>query len=191
MADYAVINPATGETLREYPTISDDELRDAIGRADSAHSEWTRSSTVEERAAVIRRVGELHSEKRRELAEIIVREMGKPIEQALGEVDFCRAIYDYYADNGPSLLADEPITLLDGNGSALVRRSSYGLLLGIMPWNYPYYQVARFAGPNLVIGNTILLKHAPQCPESALAMELIFHEAGVPKDAYINIFATN
>ena len=191
MADYAVINPATGETLREYPTISDDELRDAIGRADNAHSEWTRSSTVEERAAVIRRVGELHSEKRRELAEIIVREMGKPIEQALGEVDFCRAIYDYYADNGPSLLADEPITLLDGNGSALVRRSSYGLLLGIMPWNYPYYQVARFAGPNLVIGNTILLKHAPQCPESALAMELIFHEAGVPKDAYINIFATN
>jgi succinate-semialdehyde dehydrogenase / glutarate-semialdehyde dehydrogenase len=183
MADYAVINPATGETLREYPTISDDELRDAIGRADRAHSEWTRSSTVEERAAVIRRVGELHSEKRRELAEIIVREMGKPIEQAVGEVDFCRAIYDYYADNGPSLLADEPIKLLDGNGSALVRRSSYGLLLGIMPWNYPYYQVARFAGPNLVIGNTILLKHAPQCPESALAMELIFHEAGVPEDA--------
>ena len=191
MADYAVINPATGETVREYPTISDDELRDAIGRADRAHSEWTRSSTVEERAAVIRRVGELHSEKRQELAEIIVREMGKPIEQSLGEVDFCRAIYDYYADNGPSLLADEPIKLLDGNGSALVRRSSYGLLLGIMPWNYPYYQVARFAGPNLVIGNTILLKHAPQCPESALAMELIFHEAGVPKDAYINIFATN
>ena len=181
MADYAVINPATGETVREYPTISDDELRDAIGRADKAHSEWTRSSTVEERAAVIRRVGELHSEKRQELAEIIVREMGKPIEQSLGEVDFCRAIYDYYADNGPSLLADEPIKLLDGNGSALVRRSSYGLLLGIMPWNYPYYQVARFAGPNLVIGNTILLKHAPQCPESALAMELIFHEAGVPE----------
>ena len=60
-----------------------------------------------------------------------------------------------------------------------------------MPWNYPYYQVARFAGPNLVVGNTILLKHAPQCPESALAMEQIFHEAGIPKDAYINIFATN
>jgi succinate-semialdehyde dehydrogenase / glutarate-semialdehyde dehydrogenase len=191
MADYAVINPATGETLREYPTISDGELGDAIGRADRAHSEWTRSSTVEGRAAVIRRVGELHSEKRQTLAEIIVREMGKPIEQALGEVDFCRAIYDYYADNGPSLMADEPITLLDGNGSALVRRGSYGLLLGIMPWNYPYYQVARFAGPNLVIGNTILLKHAPQCPESALAMEQIFHEAGVPKDGYINIFATN
>ena len=191
MADYAVINPATGETVREYATIGDDELRDAIARADRAHGDWARSSTVEERAALIRRVGELHSDKRRELAEIIVREMGKPIEQALGEVDFCRAIYDYYADNGPSLMADEPIKLLDGDGSALVRRSSYGVLLGIMPWNYPYYQVARFAGPNLMIGNTILLKHAPQCPESALAMEQIFHDAGIPRDAYINIFASN
>ncbi|HEY2319129.1 MAG TPA: NAD-dependent succinate-semialdehyde dehydrogenase [Solirubrobacteraceae bacterium] len=190
MADYAVINPATGETVREYPTIGDDELRDAIARADQAHSEWA-SSTVEERAAAIRRVAEIHTAKRQELAEIIVREMGKPIEQALGEVDFAAAIYEYYADNGPSLMADEPIKLLDGDGSALIRRSSYGLLLGIMPWNYPYYQVARFAGPNLVVGNTILLKHAPQCPESALAMEQIFHEAGIPTDAYINIFATN
>ena len=81
---------------------------------------------------------------------------------------------------------------LGGDGSAFVRRSSVGVLLGIMPWNYPYYQVARFAGPNLVIGNTILLKHAPQCPESAAAMEEIFHEAaGFPTDAYINIYATN
>ncbi len=146
---------------------------------------------MEDRAAAIRRVGEIHTEKRQELAEIIVREMGKPIEQALGEVDFSAAIYEYYADNGPSFMADEPIELLEGDGSAVVRRSAYGLLLGIMPWNYPYYQVARFAGPNLVVGNTILLKHAPQCPESASAMEQIFHDAGVPKDAYINIFATN
>ena len=106
--------------------------------------------------------------------------MGKPIEQALGEVDFAAAIYEFYADNAEKLLADEPIELLAGEGSAVVRRSSLGVLLGIMPWNYPYYQVARFAGPNLVIGNTILLKHAPQCPESAEAMEQIFHEAGLP-----------
>jgi succinate-semialdehyde dehydrogenase / glutarate-semialdehyde dehydrogenase len=191
MADYEVVNPATGETVREYPTITDDELRDAIGRADRAHADWAASSTAEDRAATIRRVGEIHSERGEELAEIIVREMGKPMRQALGEVAFSAAIYTYYADNGPSLTADEPIELLAGAGSAVVRRSSYGLLLGIMPWNYPYYQVARFAGPNLMIGNTILLKHAPQCPESALAMEQIFHEAGVPEDAYITIFATN
>ncbi len=191
MADYEVVNPATGETVREYQTITDDELRDAIGRADRAHADWAASSTVEDRVALIRRVGEIYNERREELAEIIVREMGKPMRQALGEVAFSAAIYTYYADNGPSLMADEPIELLAGAGSAMVRRSSYGLLLGIMPWNYPYYQVARFAGPNLMIGNTILLKHAPQCPESALAMERIFHEAGVPEDAYVNIFATN
>jgi succinate-semialdehyde dehydrogenase/glutarate-semialdehyde dehydrogenase len=90
-----------------------------------------------------------------------------------------------------SLMADEEIEPAEGGGSAVVRRSSYGLLLGIMPWNYPYYQVARFAAPNLAIGNTILLKHAPQCPESAAAMEELFHEAGFPQDAYINIYATN
>ncbi|MGH2889855.1 MAG: NAD-dependent succinate-semialdehyde dehydrogenase [Solirubrobacteraceae bacterium] len=191
MADYAVVNPATGETVKEYPTISDADLKEAIARADRAFREWSSSTTVQERADMIRRVGELHGQQRERLGEIIVREMGKPIEQAMGEVDFCVAIYDFYADNGVKLLADEPIELLDGAGSAIVRRSPYGPLLGIMPWNYPYYQVARFAGPNLVIGNTILLKHAPQCPESAAAIEQIFHEAGFPKDAYINIYATN
>jgi succinate-semialdehyde dehydrogenase / glutarate-semialdehyde dehydrogenase len=190
MSDYAVVDPATGETLKTYPTITDDELQGAIGRAHAAHSSW-KDLTVEERAAIIGRVGELHMERKQELGEIITREMGKPIEQAVGEAEFAGAIYQYYAENGPKLLADEPIELLEGEGSALVRRSSIGVLLGIMPWNYPYYQVARFAGPNLVIGNTILLKHAPQCPESAAAMEQIFHEAGVPADAYINIYATN
>jgi succinate-semialdehyde dehydrogenase / glutarate-semialdehyde dehydrogenase len=191
MSQYAVVNPATGERVREYPTISDADLDAAIGRADAAHRQWSGSSTVEERAALVRRVGELHTERRQHLGEIIVREMGKPIEQALGEVDFCVAIYDFYADNAAKLLADEPIDLLEGEGSAFVRRSSYGVLLGIMPWNYPYYQVARFAGPNLVIGNPILLKHAPQCPESAEAIEQMFHDAGFPPDAYINIYATN
>jgi succinate-semialdehyde dehydrogenase / glutarate-semialdehyde dehydrogenase len=191
MSDYAVVNPATGETIKTYPTISDEALDAAIGRADAAHRSWSRSSTVQERAKLIRRVAELHNERKQELGEIIVREMGKPIEQATGEVEFSAAIYEFYADNAEKLMADEPIELLDGEGSAFVRRSSVGVLLGIMPWNYPYYQVARFAGPNLVVGNTILLKHAPQCPESAEAMEQIFQEAGFPADAYINIYATN
>jgi acyl-CoA reductase-like NAD-dependent aldehyde dehydrogenase len=170
-----------GQKLKTYPTISDEDLKAAIGRAYEAHRSWNASTTAEDRAALIGRVAELHTERREELANIIVREMGKPIEQALGEVDFCVAIYQFYADNALELLADEPIKLLDGEGSAFVRKSSYGVLLGIMPWNYPYYQVARFAGPNLVIGNTVLLKHAPQCPESAAAMEQIFHDAGVPR----------
>ena len=170
MSTYAVVNPATGEKVKEYPEIGDAELRAAIDRAAEASRTWSVSSTVAERAALVRSVGELHSERRQPLAEIIVREMGKPIEQALMEVDFAGEIYGYYADSAEALMADEPIELLGGEGTALVRRSSFGVLLGIMPWNFPYYQVARFAGPNMVIGNPILLKHAPQCPESAEAI---------------------
>jgi succinate-semialdehyde dehydrogenase/glutarate-semialdehyde dehydrogenase len=191
MSTYAVVNPATGETIKEYPEISDDELRAAIDRCDQASKSWPSSSTVADRAALVRKVGELHSERRQELAEIIVREMGKPIEQALMEVDFAGEIYGFYADNAEGLMADEPIELLGGEGTALIRRSPFGVLLGIMPWNFPYYQVARFAGPNLVIGNTILLKHAPQCPESAAAMQQMFDDAGFPEGAYENIYATN
>jgi succinate-semialdehyde dehydrogenase/glutarate-semialdehyde dehydrogenase len=191
MADYAVVDPSTGNTVKEYPTISDSDLQGAIATADETHRSWAATTTVKERAELIRRVGELHEEQSQRLGEIIVREMGKPIESAVGEVSFCKAIYEYYADNAEKLMADEPIDLLGGSGSAVVRRSSLGVLLGIMPWNYPYYQVARFAGPNLVIGNTILLKHAPQCPESAAAMEDLFREAGFPEGAYINIYATN
>jgi succinate-semialdehyde dehydrogenase/glutarate-semialdehyde dehydrogenase len=191
MSDYAVVDPSTGETIKEYPTISDAGLQDAIAKARQTHADWVASTSVKQRAELIRRVGELHDQQSQRLGEIIVREMGKPITEAVGEVSFCKDIYDFYADNAEQLMADEPITLLGGDGSAVVRRRSLGVLLGIMPWNYPYYQVARFAGPNLVIGNTILLKHAPQCPESAAAMEELFIEAGFPEGAYINIYATN
>jgi succinate-semialdehyde dehydrogenase/glutarate-semialdehyde dehydrogenase len=116
--------------------------------------------------------------------------MGKTTAEAAGELEFTVGIYRYYADNAADLLKDAPLPS-NTPGSAWVRKSPIGALLGIMPWNYPYYQVARFAAPNLMIGNTIVLKHAPQCPESATAMEQIFHEAGLPADAYINVFASN
>ncbi|WP_448808600.1 NAD-dependent succinate-semialdehyde dehydrogenase [Agromyces bauzanensis] len=188
---YAVTNPATGEVLKTYPTVTDAELEAAIASAAEAHRTWSKSTTVEERAALIRRVGELHVERRQELAEIIVREMGKPIEQALAEADFAGDIYTYYADHAAEFLKDEPVQLLAGEGSAVIRRSSLGVLLGVMPWNFPYYQVARFAGPNLIIGNTILLKHAEQCPESAEAIQRIFLDAGFPEGAYVNIYASH
>jgi succinate-semialdehyde dehydrogenase / glutarate-semialdehyde dehydrogenase len=191
MSDYAVVNPATGETIKEYPTITDDELRGAIERADKAYKSWSHTSTVADRAALIQKVSGLHSERREELAAIIVREMGKPVEQALMEVDFAAEIYGFYAENAAELMADEQIKHFGGEGTAIVRRSSFGTLLGIMPWNFPYYQVARFAGPNLIIGNPILLKHAPQCPESAAAIQQIFDDAGAPEGTYQNIYATN
>jgi succinate-semialdehyde dehydrogenase / glutarate-semialdehyde dehydrogenase len=188
---YAVVNPATGQVEREYPTATDADIEQALAAADGAYREWSKNSTVAQRAALIKKVAQLHTERREKLAEIINREMGKTPEQSLGEVDFSAAIYDYYAHNAEKFLADEPIDLLDGGGSAVIRRGPVGVLLGIMPWNYPYYQVARFAGPNLALGNTIVLKHAPQCPESAEAIQQIFDDAGFPRGAYVNVYATN
>ncbi len=191
MSLYAVVNPATGDVVREYPTATDKQIAEALASAQQAYRGWSKTSTVAQRAALIRKVAALHSERREALAEIINREMGKTVEGALGEIDFSAAIYEYYADNAEKFLADEPIDLLDGEGSAMIRRGPVGVLLGIMPWNYPYYQVARFAGPNLVLGNTIVLKHAPQCPESAAAIQKIYDDAGFPTGAYVNVYATN
>ncbi|NTY61268.1 NAD-dependent succinate-semialdehyde dehydrogenase [Mycolicibacterium sphagni] len=191
MSLYAVVDPKSGEVVREYPTATDEQIEQALAAAAKAYREWSKTSTLADRVALIRRVAALHTERREKLAEIIHREMGKPLEQALGEVDFSAAIYEYYADNAEKFLADEPIQLLDGDGSAVIKRGPVGVLLGIMPWNYPYYQVARFAGPNLTLGNTIVLKHAPQCPESAEAIQQIFDDAGYPAGAYVNVYATN
>jgi succinate-semialdehyde dehydrogenase / glutarate-semialdehyde dehydrogenase len=191
MGKYSVVNPATGETVKEYPEISDEDLSAAIAAAEDAHRNWGLKTSVSERASLVKRVTELHSERRETLAEIIVREMGKPMEQALGEVDFCADIYGYYADNAEDFLKDEEISLLAGDGTALIRRTSVGPLLGIMPWNFPYYQVARFAGPNLVLGNTILLKPAHQCPESAEAIQAMMADAGFPDGAYQTVLASN
>ena len=187
---YAVVNPATGEKLEEYPEISDDELDAAIARAWEAREALT-SLSAAERAEKIKRLGELHLERRETLAAIAVKEMGKPMEQALGEVDFCGDIYGYYADRAADFLKDEPIELLAGEGTAVIRRSAMGPLLGIMPWNFPYYQVARFAGPNLIVGNPILLKPAPQCPESAEAIQKMYDDVGLPEGAYQTILATH
>jgi succinate-semialdehyde dehydrogenase/glutarate-semialdehyde dehydrogenase len=191
MSTYTVVDPATGDRLAEYPEVDAAGLEDALRRVAAAYASWGRTSTPDERAALLRRVAELHRERSEELAEIIVREMGKPVQQARDEVGFAADIIDYYADNGPALMQDQPIELSGGDGDALIRTSPIGPLLGIMPWNFPYYQVARFAAPNLVLGNTVLLKHAPQCPESAAAIERIFADAGFPDGAYVNIYATN
>jgi len=186
---YQVVNPATGELEAEYPVATGAEITDVLGRAHEGYRSW-RNSSWEDRAQVLHRVATIYEERINELGAIITMEMGKTTAEAVGELEFAVGIYQYYADNGPDLLKDEPISS-NTPGKAWVRKSPVGPLLGIMPWNYPYYQVARFAAPNLMIGNTIILKHAPQCPASALAMEQIFRDAGLPDDAYINVFATN
>ena len=187
---YAVVNPATGETLATYPTATDAEVEAAVAAADSAARGWGRTSSPAERADLLRRVAQLHRERRDELAAIIVREMGKPLAAAEGEVDFAADITEYYADNIDKITGDTPLEIL-GEGTAVIRRAPLGPLLGIMPWNFPYYQVARFAAPNLALGNTILLKHAPQCPQSAAAIAQMYADAGFPAGAYADVRLTN
>jgi succinate-semialdehyde dehydrogenase/glutarate-semialdehyde dehydrogenase len=188
---YAVTDPASGERLASFPLCDGHEVLAAVSDAYRAHAQWSTGTPLAERVAVVRRVGALHAERRDELAELIVREMGKPVAQALGEVDFSAMIYEYYADNAAEFLADEPVPLPSyAKGRAVIRHSSLGPLLGIMPWNFPYYQVARFAAPNVIAGNTVLLKHASQCPTSAAAIQQIFADAGAPAGVYRNLYAS-
>ncbi|QDQ94253.1 NAD-dependent succinate-semialdehyde dehydrogenase [Rhodococcus sp. WB9] len=189
MAKYKTVNPATGETVREFTTLDDAGVESALSRAHNGYLDW-RTTAAEERARILGRTADLYAEREDELARMIALEMGKPVREAKGEVQLSSAIYRYYADNGPALLEAERLDV-PGADESVVYRRPIGALVGVMPWNYPYYQVARFAAPNLMLGNTVLLKHAPNCPQSALLMEEIFRQAGLPEDAYINVFATN
>lgn len=189
MTAYKVVNPATGTTLEEFPEATDAEIASAIAQSHEAFAKW-RNWPVSDRSSVLHRVADLYRTQKESLAMLITEEMGKPLRESIGEVDLVADIFDYYATEGPGFLADEFLTVR-GGGEAIVRTAPVGPLLGIMPWNYPYYQVARFAAPNLMLGNTVVLKHAPSCPRSALAIARIFEEAALPDGAYINLFATN
>jgi succinate-semialdehyde dehydrogenase/glutarate-semialdehyde dehydrogenase len=189
VSEFKVVNPATNQIEREFAAATDAEIEQVLERSARAYKFW-RTTAKGERTKVLLRVAELYKERIDDLAALITREMGKPTREAKGEILLVVSIYRYYAEQGPALLEDAPLSPRAG-GTALIRKEPVGPLLGIMPWNFPYYQVARFAAPNLMIGNTIILKHAPQCPESALAMEQIFRDAGLAEDAYINVFATN
>jgi succinate-semialdehyde dehydrogenase / glutarate-semialdehyde dehydrogenase len=184
---YQVTNPATGEVTQKFDYATDAEIEAALQSATEAAAEWRRRP-VADRAAVVKRVAELFTERSTELAELITNEMGKRPAAAVGEAEFCTDIFGYYADNGPALIADKP---LPGHDNARVEYRPVGPVLGVMPWNYPYYQVARFAAPALVVGNTVIVKHAENCPTSALAIAQLMKDAGVPEGVYANVFATH
>lgn len=185
---YRVEDPTSGKVLESFDSATDAEAIDAVERAHQGFLAW-REISIEERAKIITRVAELFDERKQELAEIISTEMGKPLAEGIEEAEFCTDIFKYYADNGPKLAADEEIPA--SGGKAYIQRLPLGVLLGIMPWNFPYYQVARFAAPNLMLGNAIVLKHAEICPRSAQAIQQIMDDAGVPAGVYTNVFATH
>ena len=186
---YRVQNPKTNEIEETFDFITDDELEQALATADAALKQW-REKSFEERGEVLRKVASLFDAQRADLAKIIADEMGKAINEGDAEVDDVVEIFNYYADHGAEFGADEEIPNERG-GTSVMRKVPLGVILGIMPWNFPYYQVARFAGPNLMLGNTILLKHAAMVPESAQVQEDLMREAGFPEGVYQNVFASN
>jgi succinate-semialdehyde dehydrogenase/glutarate-semialdehyde dehydrogenase len=182
---YATVNPFTGETEQEFPFLETAEIDGVIERAHAAFLEWRRRP-VEERAAIVGRAAELMRERQDEFAGLVTREMGKRIQEAAGEVQLAAGILEYYATKGPGFLEPRPIDVMQGE--AIVVNEPVGVLLAIEPWNYPLYQVVRVAGPNLVLGNTIVLKHAELNPQCALALEQLFRDAGAPEGVYTNVF---
>jgi succinate-semialdehyde dehydrogenase/glutarate-semialdehyde dehydrogenase len=186
---YRVTSPVTGQVLEEFPTASDAEIEGVLARASAAQKGWAKRP-VAERAAIVAAAAKLFAERADELGSLATTEMGKDRESAAGEVEFCADIFAYYADHGPALLADQVLPA-DGAAQARVQRLPIGPLLGVMPWNFPFYQVARFAAPNLVAGNAVIIKHAENCPTSAVAIERLLREAGLPDGVYVNVFASH
>lgn len=182
---YRVVNPMNGQTHSEYSPLSDAELRAEIEIAADAFPEWSGRS-VSDRAELVRRVADIFEARSESFLPIMAREMGKRPEEGRGEMATVVSIFRYYADRAEQLLADEHLEIV--GGTVTIRRRPTGVILGIMPWNYPVYQVARFVAPNLVLGNTMILKHASNCPETALAIAGVLREAGVPTEVYRNVF---
>ena len=168
---------------------SDDAVRDVVAASATAYRSW-RATDQAERRELLTRVAQQHRDHAEEFAELLTLEMGKPIAQARGEVELSAQIYQYYADNLEKFMADEPLEI-SGPGTAVVRTEPIGPLIGVMPWNFPYYQVARFAAPNIALGNTVIIKHARNCPQAALAIEKTLTDVGLPDGVYQNAFISS
>lgn len=182
---FATVNPYTGETEKEFPFLPRAEVAGVVDRAHGAYLQW-RERTVADRAAVVGKAADLMVERSDEFAALITREMGKRIQEAAGEVQLAASILRYYADNAEKFLAPRTIEVM--KGEAVVLNEPVGVLLAIEPWNYPLYQVVRVVAPNLPLGNAVLLKHSELNPQTALALERLFHDAGVPEGVYTNVF---
>lgn len=189
MSTYVTTNPTTGKTEKQFEGLEDGASSEILRRSAGAFPTW-RATPSAERAKMLSAVADAYDARADELARLISVEMGKPIKQATGEVGLAASIYRWYAENGPGLLESET---LDPQGAeeSRVETLPIGPLIGVMPWNFPYYQVARFVAPNLMVGNTIILKHASICAGSSQVMAEIMHTAGVPEDVYINVYANS
>ena len=176
------VNPATAEPIAEYHAMTSGEIREAITRSYWDYISW-RELAISERSALMKRLAKLLRQEKDQHGALISREMGKPLSQAVAEVEKSAWVCDYYADNAASFLKPEE-SILDGGVRGVVKFEPIGLVLGIMPWNFPFWQVFRFAVPAIMAGNGIILKHSPNVTGSAIAIEQLFRDAGFPAHLY-------
>jgi len=175
------VNPATGAPGKSYEETSLAEARDAAAAARKSFLDWRRTSFAE-RSAIIHAAAGILRARKDEFARLMTDEMGKTIDEGRAEIEKCAFHCDWFADHAQNYLADEPVDI--GAGETFVTFNPLGVVLAVMPWNFPFWQVFRFAGPALMAGNGALLKHASNVPGCALAIEEVLHQAGVPRDLF-------
>ncbi|MGE6330603.1 NAD-dependent succinate-semialdehyde dehydrogenase [Psychrobacter pacificensis] len=185
MSDITTVNPATGEDIKNYDYMSNDEINKIVDASHNAFLEW-RTVSHEERGRVIKTIGDKLMEYKEELSKLMTEERGKLYGQSQQEVDLCKAICDYTAENGVAALADDERDI-ESMKKGIVTYQPIGVIYGMQPWNFPAYQVFRYAIANLMAGNSVLLKHAANVTGSGLLIEKIFHESELPNDLFRTI----
>ncbi|WP_295729079.1 NAD-dependent succinate-semialdehyde dehydrogenase [uncultured Limosilactobacillus sp.] len=183
---YKTVNPYTNEVEHEYSQTTNEEIEKTLTAAHALYLKWRNGDELAERKQIITRLGELLRSKKRELAEIMTRDMGKLISESEGEVELCASFCDYYVERADQFLAPTPIYTESGN--AYVLHQATGVLMAVEPWNFPFYQVARVFIPNFLAGNPMVLKDASNCPTSAQAFADLVKEAGAPEGSLTNMF---
>ncbi|MGA9452714.1 MAG: NAD-dependent succinate-semialdehyde dehydrogenase [Verrucomicrobiia bacterium] len=186
---YRSINPFTGELLQSFGQHTDAQMESALAKAESTFQDVWSKATFLERAAIVSRAAALMLERKESLARLAALEMGKRIAEGREEVEMSAAILQYFAEHAEAFLAPEVIETTMGD--AHLEFSPLGVLIGVQPWNFPYYQLARFAGPNLMAGNVLLVKHSSTVPQCALAFEQLFADAAAPHGTYTNLFISS
>lgn len=187
---YATTYPYTGEVIKTFPTATDQEVARAIDAAHRAFLDW-RNASFAERGRVLQKAADLLRQDADSYARLLTLEMGKLFSEAKAEVELSAKIFEYYVHNAERLLQPEKLAVADpAEGDAVIVCEPLGVLLAIEPWNFPYYQIARIIAPQLSAGNTLLLKHASNVPQSAAAFEELMRKAGLPAGAFINLYAT-
>jgi len=177
------INPATNRTIETFESLTEDETLDRVTRAHDAYRSW-RKTRFEQRKRVILTFASQLRERRDEFARLITLDMGKRISESKKEIEFCAEIAEFYANGAQKFLADQQME----GGAAYIHFEPLGVLMGVMPWNFPFYQVTRFAAPNIMAGNTVMVKHASNVPQCARAIADLFDECGLPDGVYTNLF---